>query len=180
MHNLNDAFLGNLLDRLGALITQQVDSLLQDAGLSCPTRTISTVLLIGERQQISAADIAKELSQPHQLATQRVDLLLELGIIDRKTDPRDKRRKTLALTPKGHRELDLLITRLQGADEAIKHLYQEIGCDLTTVTRKALMALTKNSISERVAQDQENANSTGDVKTASEGDYKLWQNWLDY
>ena len=54
-----------------------------------PSRSASTVLLLGSGKNLSAADIAKLLGEPHQLATQRVDLLITLGIVSRVDDPRD-------------------------------------------------------------------------------------------
>lgn len=179
-HALHDAFLGNLLDRLVDVIVQQGDDLLKDANLSFPSRTVSTILLIGERQQISAADIAKELSQPHQLVTQRVDLLLKLGIIDRLTDPHDKRRKALVLTPKGISELTILKIRLQGADLAFKQLYKEIGCDLSGAAHQAMKALTKTTLSARVSNGEDTSNMPVKDNNPPDEDYKLWQNWLDY
>ncbi len=150
-HTMRGAFLANSLHRLADMIAEQGDNLLMGAGLSLPSRAASTVLLIGERGQISAADIAKEFRQPHQLVTQRVEALIELRLVDRLDDPFDRRRKTLALTRKGKRELRLLETCLQDAEQVFLGLYQEIECDLIAVTQRAMKALASRSILDRIA-----------------------------
>ena len=60
-HPLRGAFVVNTLERLASLIVEQGDVLLRDAELDFPSRAASTVLLLGERARISAADLAKAL-----------------------------------------------------------------------------------------------------------------------
>ena len=90
-HPRKGAFAANHMARLVDLINDQGSQLLEDANLSLPPRAVSTVLLISERGQITAADIAKELNQPHQLVTQRIDALIKLDLLKRLTDPNDGR-----------------------------------------------------------------------------------------
>ena len=150
-HPRHGAFLANQLSRLVDMIGKQGDDLLMGAGLSLPSRAISSVLLIGERGQISAADIAKELQQPHQLVTQRIEILIKLGLLDRIDDPSDGRRKILELTRKGQKELRLLKTCLHDAEGVILDLYQEIECDLSAATLRAMKVLSSKSILDRIA-----------------------------
>jgi len=150
-HARHGAFLANQLYRLADLIAKQGDDLLMGAGLSLPSRAVSSVLLIGERGQKSAADIAKELDQPHQLVTQRIEILIELGLVGRIDDPSDGRRKILELTRKGKKELRLVETCLRDAEEVFLNLYQEIECDLSNVTLSALKVLSSKSILDRIA-----------------------------
>ncbi len=150
-HPRHGAFLANQLSRLVDMISEQGDDLLTGAGLSLPSRSVSSVLLIGERGQISAADIAKELQQPHQLVTQRIEILIKLGLLDRIDDPSDGRRKILELTRKGKKELRLLEICLHEAERAFLDLYQEIECDLSAVTLRAMKVLSSMSILDRIA-----------------------------
>lgn len=149
-HPLRGAFVANTLERLVSQIVEQGDVLLRDAGLDFPSRAASTVLLLGERARISAADLAKALDQPHQLITQRVDLLIELGIVSRAGDPGDARRRILVLTAKGKRQFKALKARLTLAEAAFAALSAEIGCDLLDATRSAIAALGRSSVLERV------------------------------
>ena len=149
-HPWREAFIANLLDRLVGQIVEQGEDLLADAGIVFPSRTVSSVLLIGERGAISTADIAKALSQPHQLVTQRIDLLIKLEVIERTDDPEDGRRKLLKLSPTGLDQYDRLQRRLTKASEAFASLFAEIECDLSAIAMRAMSALDHRSILERV------------------------------
>ena len=124
--------------------------MLRDAGLDFPSRAASTVLLLGEQTRMSAADLAKALGQPHQLVTQRVDLLIDLGIVSRAGDPGDARRRILVLTSKGKRQFIALKARLTLAEAAFAALSAEIGCDLASASRSAIAALERSSVLDRV------------------------------
>jgi DNA-binding MarR family transcriptional regulator len=149
-HPLRGAFVANTLERLAALIVEQGEELLRDAGLSIPSRAVSIVLLLGERTHLSAADLAKTLGQPHQLVTQRVDNLIELGIVSRMGDSHDARRRILVLTAKGSRQAEALRTRLTLAEAAFAALFAEVGCDLQGVALGAIAALGQSSVRDRV------------------------------
>lgn len=154
-HPLRGAFVANTLERLVSLIVEQGDALLRDAGMDFPSRAASTVLLLGERTRISAADLAKALGQPHQLVTQRVDLLIERGVVSRAGDPGDARRRILVLTSKGKRQFKALKARLSLAEAAFAALSAEIGCDLSDATRSAIAALERSTVLDRVRALQE-------------------------
>lgn len=149
-HVLGGAFIANQLDRLADLISEQGELLLQDAGLEFPARTVSCVLLIGERGEISTADIASVLKQPHQLVTQRVEFLITSGIVERFVDPHDGRRKILRLTPSGADQFKRLQECLEKAARAYAGLFEEIECDLPAITRRATEALEHSSVLDRV------------------------------
>lgn len=148
-HPWREAFIANLLDRLAGKITEQGEDFLASAGLTFPARAVSSVLLIGEQQRISAADIAKVLDQPHQLVTQRIDLLLKLGIVERMDDPDDGRRKLLKLSLTGRKQFERLQGRLTQATKVFADLFEEIDCDLTNIAIRAMSALDERSIVER-------------------------------
>ncbi|MEO9969973.1 MAG: MarR family transcriptional regulator [Hyphomonadaceae bacterium] len=148
-HPWKEAFVANLLERLVAQITDQGEELLADIGLPFPSRAVSSILLIGERGSISVADIAKTLEQPHQLVTQRIDLLIRLDVVERTVDPNDARRKILKLTPIGRDQFKLLQLRLTQATQVFIDLFKEIDCDLSAVAMRAMSALDQRSITER-------------------------------
>lgn len=148
-HPLRKAFLANTLDALVAQIVEQGEDLLRAAGIGFPARASSTVLLLGERSEMSAADIAKALRQPHQLVTQRIELLIELGIVARVDDPHDARRKALRLTGKGRRQFDLLNRTLEEAQAAFQELFREIGCDLSAKALLAVAVLNRSPLLSR-------------------------------
>ena len=149
-HPLRGAFVASSLERLAAVIVEQGDDLLRDAGLDFPSRAASTVLLLGEQTRMSAADLAKALGQPHQLVTQRVDLLIDLGIVSRTRDRGDARRRNLVLTSKGKRQFVGLKARLTLAQATFTALSAEIGCDIASAVLSAIAALERSSLLDRV------------------------------
>lgn len=149
-HVFKSAFLANRLERLAELIVRQGEMLLSDGGVAVPPRAVSAVLLIGERGALSVADLAKALSQPHQLVTQRAELLLELGIVERVADPDDARRWTLRFTRKGMEQFRRLKQRLSLAADAFAALFKEIDCDLNAAVDRAAKALEAAPLAERV------------------------------
>jgi DNA-binding MarR family transcriptional regulator len=148
-HALKSAFLGNMLDRLVELIAQQGDDLMAAANISFPSRAVSTMLLISEQQNLTAADIASVLKQPHQLVTQRIELLLKLGVVVREPDPKDGRRKILVLSTKGTEETARMRRCLADVSGVLKNLQSEIQVDLEVGALKAVNALSERSILER-------------------------------
>ena len=149
-HRFSAAFVANQLERLVDVIVTQGNDMLDAAGIRFPSRTVSTVLFVGENAPTSTADIARALGQPHQLATQRVDLLTQLGIFERISDPDDARRKLLRLTPEGRDQFKVLTGRLEKAGQAFETLFAEIGCDLPAVSRRAADALHESSLLTRM------------------------------
>jgi DNA-binding MarR family transcriptional regulator len=148
-HALRGAFVAVALERLAGVIMEQGEAFLRDGGVEFPPRAASTILLLGEHGPMSVADLAKRLDQPHQLVTQRVDLLLALRLVDRSDDPHDARRKVLRLTAKGRAQLSRLNERLAVANEAFAGLFGEIGCPLHDVALRAIAALNRSSLVER-------------------------------
>lgn len=139
-HPLRGAFVSNKLVQLTDLIAQQGDDLLRDANLEIPSRAVSIMLLIGEHGEISAADISNLLQQPHQLVSQRLDVLTKLALIKRKSDPCDGRRKILLLTAKGEDQFRQLTARMVQVADVFAALFEEIECDLAAMaTRRAFL-----------------------------------------
>ena len=149
-HPLRRAFIANLFDRAANFVSTQGELLLQDEDLSFPSRASSAVLYVGEHESASAADIASALELPHQLATQRVQLLLDLGLLERVADTQDGRRKILKLTAKGVSEYHRLTKVLDEASQALAMLFDEIECDLLSKVERLIAALRDRSLMERV------------------------------
>ncbi|MBP6013953.1 MAG: MarR family transcriptional regulator [Alphaproteobacteria bacterium] len=152
-HRLSGAFLANRLDRLADLIVAQGEALLGEAGLNIPSRTVSLLLLVGDHGELSAADAATLLGHPHQLVTQRTELLIGLSLIARKNDPSDRRRKILTLSAKGKAQYARLQIRLAEAAAVFTALFDEIACDLSAMAAKAQAALERRPLLERIMQN---------------------------
>ena len=151
-HPLSGAFLSNKLIRLVEKIADQGATLLKSANILIPPRTISTVLMIGELEDVTAADIANALDQPHQLATQRIGILIELGLVTKRPHATDSRRKVLELTFEGRRQYNKMTDMLENIRTAMLALYDELGCDLANIAVKAVNALDDSPLIERIGE----------------------------
>ncbi|MEQ8742457.1 MarR family winged helix-turn-helix transcriptional regulator [Parasphingorhabdus sp.] len=149
-HPLHGAFISNKFTRLTDVIASQGEDMLRDANIDVPSRAVSIVLLVGEHGEISAADIANWLEQPHQLVTQRTDVLIELGLIKRRSDPHDGRRKILVLTANGTDQFTRLTELMVQVADVFAALFEEIECDLAAMAMRAIEALERSPILERI------------------------------
>jgi DNA-binding MarR family transcriptional regulator len=153
-HEYSESFLGFKLSRLVELIISQGDQVFKAQGLSFPPRAASTVLLISDSESSTTADIARQLQQPHQVATQRVEMLIDLGLIKRTVDPKDARRKKLTLSKRGRDECVLLRKNLKQANSVFDNLYHEIDINLSAAAQRAFDALSQKSLPERFEEEQ--------------------------
>jgi DNA-binding MarR family transcriptional regulator len=158
-HALKGAFLSNLLLRLVDLIANQGDDLLRKAEITIPARAVACVLFIGDKGETSLADIAKGLDESHQLAAHRVEGLIELDLIERSDDPRDRRRKILSLTPKGRTQYKRLCARLAEIEAALSGLYEEIGIHIPTIIEQAVESLHRTPLLDRIHANPTRANT---------------------
>ena len=147
---LRRVFVGASLEQLLKLITEQGDEILKDAGVTFPPRAAPTLLLLMKDGPMSAADLAKGLHQPHQLVTQRVETLIDSGVIARTVDPADARRKILTITASGTTQLHRLNDCLQKIEAAYVGLFEEIDCDLSAVALAAIEALSRRALRDRL------------------------------
>lgn len=148
---LRRALLGDSLDALLGLLTRQGQDILQAEGVQFPPRAAPIMLLLlTEDAGLSAADLAKALHQPHQLVTQRIDALLACGVITRRPDPADARRKVLQVTPAGRQQLAQLKDLLDRLEQVYAALFAEIGCDLAEAVLRAEAALRARPLQDRL------------------------------
>ena len=149
-HALRGAFIAHQLHNGVELRCEQGKEVLENADLPFPARAVSTVLLIGESGEVSTVEIANALKQPHQLVTQRVEVLIALGTVERLDDPRDGRRKILRLTRQGADQFVRMQDCLAKVSRAFGDLFEEIGCDLPGSAQRVAQALEERSVHERV------------------------------
>lgn len=149
-HALSGAFLSNKLLRLVELIGQQGNELLGEAEIIIPSNAVACLLFIGDKGQASLVEVAAALHEAHQLTSQRVEALLELGLLERQDDPNDRRRKTLSLTRRGKDQYQRLLARLSEIEKAFASLYGEIGHDLPTILETAMDALRRKPLLDRI------------------------------
>lgn len=150
-HRLRAAFIGNRLQRLVDLISEQGDQLLQQERLGFRAAACSTLLLLNEGTGMTIADVARRLSQPHQLVAQRTQALIKRGLLERVDDPDDARRKILSLTQTGRSQTQRLLRILDQSAQAFNQLQAELGLDIFALADQLQGALKQRPLSARIA-----------------------------
>ncbi|MGH1366430.1 MAG: MarR family winged helix-turn-helix transcriptional regulator [Calditrichia bacterium] len=151
IHALSDSFfLGKRSDQLSMLIEQQVIPIFEDIGIVVPVRSCSLVVVLAELTFASAADLARQLDQSHQLVLQKIPALERLKLLRRQNDPNDKRRKVFQLTSEGHQQLELINKHIRLIEQAYEKLNAELGVDVFAVLGRAIEALKAKDLSTRI------------------------------
>jgi len=152
------AYLGKHAQNLILTSSEQVLEIYELRGMVFPVRVSSTLEIIDRLPGISLSEIGRELSIPHQLVAQRTSILLKMSLIEKRPDPKDKRRSGFFLTKEGQKQSKLLKTCMADIAQVYEGLYAEIGCDLPSVLLAAIEALKARPIIQRLEEN------TQDVK----------------
>jgi len=144
------AFFDRHLHKLRELITLQSDELFSALGISTPSPAVSTLLYLLANGSASIARLSDDLGYSHQLISQRLAQLSDMGFIERSADPRDKRKKLIKLTRRGRNEAQRVDDALPKLAKAIEGVFDEIESDVQIAVRAMHAALNNKSIVERV------------------------------
>lgn len=136
------------------LIEKQAEQVYEKFGIRFPVIASSTMHFIGLAKEASLADVAKALEIPHQLAAQRIKLLLELEMIQSRADELDKRRTLYSFTKIGKRQYLLLDRYLESADKVFLKLNESIGTNLLDSLQAAKRAFIDSSLEERILNEE--------------------------
>ena len=149
-HRHHTAFLASHLETLATLIVSQAEIALEKADIPIPSRTVSAILVIAEKENTTIAEIAEVLQQPHQLVTQRIELLLKRGFIERHPDPQDGRRKLICLSPTGKPLFQQLEVFLSEVTKVFVDLFGDIDCDLENKIEQSRDQLSRRGLIDRM------------------------------
>ena len=148
--NLGNAYLAHFARRLSDVIIEQATTILAEAGLITPPTAISSMFYLAEKQDATVATLAEALGVSHQMATQRINALEKLKLVQRVSNAQDRRAKNIALTALGQREVQTLKPITAELKLAFDDLEKEMDCPLTNVIRGAELALIAKPLKARV------------------------------
>lgn len=143
------AFTGYWLTRAAELVRRQGDAFLVAHGVSAPSQCVSMMLTLDTEGPLGVTEIARRLGISHQLARQRLQALLGEKFARERRDKTDLRKRHVALTPKGRREVALLSETFVHAEHAFVTLFDEIGVDVIRALKNLEAALLTSSILDR-------------------------------
>ncbi|AKM07226.1 MarR family protein [Pelagerythrobacter marensis] len=143
-------YLARLSEELSDLITDQCVPVFAEGGLVIPVKSCSLMLAVQAHQPASARKLADALERSHQLVSQKLPKLVDLGLLEWEIDPADSRQKLYRLTETGKDQMRVWQQLQHRIDAAYAQLENEIG-DITGMLRSALSSLRTQPIAERVA-----------------------------
>lgn len=147
--SLPSAFMAHFARRLADLIIEQSTELLKESGITTPTTSISTMLLLEKEAPLTVTDIANSMGVSHQISVQRIANLEKIGLVERFQDPKDKRSRLIRLSHEGKKEAPKLEKHIANGTLALKQLENELGLNLSQKIREAELALREKSIKTR-------------------------------
>jgi len=122
------------------------------AGISVPVRAFSTMALLNQADQ-SVTELAPRLGVTHAAVIKTARQLEALGLVERRADPGDARRKPLSLTAEGREEAALILSYMDRAARVYRGLFEEAGMDLFKGMQALNAALDRESFSARMARN---------------------------
>lgn len=145
--NNSKSFIGKQADDLGQLIKVQIQPILTQQGIVVPVKSCSIIHYLYHSSNNSLADLAKKLNQSHQLVNQKLPRLIQLGLVQKHADEKDKRRSIYKLTSQGRKQAQLL------EQNSLLHVYEdlskEIGANLYQVLNDAIDSLKRKDLLTR-------------------------------
>jgi len=147
---LSSAYMAHFCRRLSDLIIEQGSELIKEMNLVTPSTALASVFYLDKNPQCTVAALADALGVSHQMATQRINSLAKLGLIERVSSSQDKRAKVIHLTKLGHSEVKLLVPFARQLTNVFEELEKELGCNLTKLIRQAELTLIDKPLKQRL------------------------------
>ena len=143
------AFLGMIMSRLVDEIVAAGSATARALSIDLPPRSMSIITLLAERER-TVTEIAAAVGQTHAAVIKNMKPLAERGLVARKDDASDGRRKPYALTPHGREIARTLDTLLRAGAAAFRELFEETGIDLYDAILRTDEALKRQSMEQRM------------------------------
>lgn len=136
VRSLGLAFVAHRLRRASETIVEGTSAFLHENGFAAPARSVSTLLLLRELGPTGVTEIAARLRLSHPLIIKLTTALIGAGYAEQRADPRDQRRRLIALTPAGESQVERLETLLEAIQRTLRELGAETGVDLLDVVER--------------------------------------------
>lgn len=102
--------------RVNVLVTRLMSRIGRDfGGLGCPDISVLMALRLEPDQTSRPSDLGKQFNITPAAITYRVNRLSGMGLVERRTDPGDKRVASAKLTPDGERTIDSIMSLISAA-----------------------------------------------------------------
>jgi DNA-binding MarR family transcriptional regulator len=153
VRSLGLPFLAHRLRRASELILEGSAEALRGFGSAAPTRAGSTLLLLRAHGPMGITEIAFRLRLSHPLISRLTDALAGEGLVSAETDPKDQRRRLIALTPKGEAEASRLEAFSQALARAFEAMFAESGVNLFAAIERFEAVAEARPVADRLAAE---------------------------
>lgn len=153
VRSLGLAFMAHRLKRVSELIVEGSTAALRGQGLESPARAGSTLLLLAENGPTGITEIAFRLRLSHPLIIKLAAALAAAGLVRDASDPKDNRRRLIALTARGEAEAARLDAFSRAVARAFETMFAEMDADLFDALERFERAAEARPIGERIAAE---------------------------
>ncbi len=101
---------------------------------------INILMRMMHEDSIGVSDIGEKMGITNAAASQAVDRLVQMGLVERTEDPQDRRAKRLKLTPDG---LALIKKGIEARSQWIENITQSLTAEQQEMVIRALTLLTE-------------------------------------
>ena len=138
------------LRQLADQISLESRPILRQRGISTDPKTISVLMFVAGKSRTTTAEIARALGLSHQLATQRVNRLLDQQLIEIVSDSSDSRLRPVQLAAEGEAEVRQLTPVIEQLDAVLRQVFEEIDSDPVAIANDMFEALSQHSLQTRI------------------------------
>ncbi len=153
--NMGSSYMSHFARRLADLINEQGTEVLTELNLTTPVTSISAMQFIDQNQDITVSDLAQALHVTHQMATQRINKLIQLKLVKRTQKTNNQKAKNIMLTPLGLAEIKSLQPFMKKMQLIFTRLESETGFELTQAIYKTEVSLRLNPLKDRYSRCQD-------------------------
>lgn len=147
---MGGAALGARLRRLSAAIDADAARIYAGIGLKFEQRWFGVINQLSLNGPMAVSELAAALGISHASVSETRQSLEKAGLVLSEPDPRDSRRRILALSRSGEALVDRLRPLWRAFDEAARDLDAEAG-EVTQALSRLEQALARRSLHERIA-----------------------------
>jgi DNA-binding MarR family transcriptional regulator len=143
-------FLAHRLKRASELILEGSTAALRRHGFDSPARSGSTLLLLDALGAMGVTEIAYRLGLSHPLIIKLAAAMAAAGLVRDESDPKDHRRRLIALTDKGRAEAGRMAQFSAALAGVFSDMFAEAGADLFAALERFEAAAAARPLATRI------------------------------
>lgn len=149
---LGPGYMNLVVRRLGQRIAAAGDAYIQRAGIRITSTSTAILAFIARHEEAAIADVAQALGYSHQAVAKAIGQMEREGLIRVEASAVDNRKRLIALTPDGRREIESIEKVAAHAAKVFATVFDEIGVDVFLALRAFETALDRRPLLGRLLE----------------------------